>query len=209
MSAMMKSLALLIAGGVALLAARSAQAGVVWNLYETSCTADTAPTCDIPQGLPLLVGRLILPSLYDSGVYHYSSFPPPPVESGDTNFSFIYGDYKYIPVINELCPCQTDVSFTSSLSGLSLIINYKNEQDDFIPLSASGFSWHANVGSDLGFVGCGERLACTVTGYLTLTRTPEPSSILTLASALLWIFLIMLRRSGVGAGRTKSWREGG
>ena len=208
MSPMMKSLALLIAGGVALLAARSAQAGVVWNLYETSCTSFSTTPCDIPQGLPLLVGHLALPSLYDSGTYYYSSLTLPPVESGDTNFSFIYNNNDDIPVINGRCgpgPCQIDLNFTSSLSGLSLRLSYNDQLDSFSPLYANGFSWGGNVGSDDSMIGCGEFLACAVTGYLTLTSTPEPSSLLTLASADLGVFLIMLRRGGVGADWIKSW----
>ena len=202
-AAVMNSLALLIAAGVALtLATGPAKADVTWTFYETSCAPVNGPTCVTPQ-FPFAVGQFILPDINSSGMYSFfnGGFGFPPVETGDTDFSFQFsGRTAPVPAMGPCVTtptgCKWNINFSSSGAGLGITVDYSlGGLGDSIDIYG-GSNWSGTIGSDGIILGCGSFLTCDVSGYIATSAVPEPSSLGSLASALAGIFLFMLGRRG-------------
>jgi hypothetical protein len=183
-------------------AAFSAKAEVIWTLYETSCTPVNGPTCTTPP-FPFVVGHLDLPTIDSSGTY---SFQEPGTQMGDTNFSFEFAGRTVPPPLFPCSGldsgCRWMISFASSVSGPSLVVDYRNPPDsDGIDIGAGGTGWFGTIGSDDIMLGCGEFLTCTVSGFLTLTA-PEPSPLPILLVALSGFLVIAFtaKTTGTAAG---------
>lgn len=208
----MKGLVFLIASAVTLtLAGRAAQAEVTWTLYETSCTPFDGPGCMTPA-FPFEVGQLVIPNINSSGTYSFDNedLGSTPVETGDTDFSFEYGGVAVAPASDnpasscdrvniESIKCSWEIQFDSSPAGLSLTVDYmlSSNSTTNVNIGTVGTdSWSGRVGSDDGVLGCGGFLACNVSGYFMLSSVsvPEPSSLASLVSPLIGIFLFVLKR---------------
>lgn len=202
---MMRCLALLIAGGVtSTFWAVPAQAVVVWTFIETSCTA-IAGGCDELPPLPGPIGAtLTVPDINSSGTYSFfqSIDQPTPIVTGDMNFFFDWGGKQapppFLPCFQPVFVsfCQWDISFGSSPTGLDISVNYFGGLNDNINLFDPGTE--GMIGSDGIMPGCGDFRQCRITGFWTLSSSaPEPSSVLTLATALIGFFFFRARRRAV------------
>ena len=187
-------------------AAFSAKAEVIWTL-----TNIVHPRYGLParrRHFLFVVGHLDLPTIDSSGTY---SFQEPGTQMGDTNFSF---EFAGQPVPPPLFPCsgldlgcRWMISFASSVSGPSLVVDYRNplDSDGIAAIGAGGTGWFGTIGSDDIMLGCGESLTCTVSGFLTLTA-PEPSPLPILLVALSGFLVIAFTAKTIGApaaGRAK------
>ena len=201
---MMRCVALLIAGGVTLtLWAVPAQATVVWTFIETSCTSMDGG-CKQLQ-LPAAIGAtLTVPDINSSGTYSFYQDinDLTPIVSGDMNFLFEWGDASAPPSVlpcfhsNLIFYCQWDIDFGSSPTGLFFNVNYFGGQNDNINLftGTEGMA-EGMIGSDNEINGCGIFAQCKITGFWTLSSSaPEPSSVLSLATALIGFFFFRARR---------------
>ncbi|MFZ3237474.1 MAG: PEP-CTERM sorting domain-containing protein [Stellaceae bacterium] len=206
-------LALLIAGGVTLFSTSSARAGVVWTFYETTCAESptgppcpTSPNCNsfyCAPPLPFAAAQLDLFDIDSSDTFSYTQFEDqPPVETGDTDFSFMWGGTIEAPTApDSVCffspgfvsGCQWNIRWASTATTLSISVDYKGGLNDNIDIGERG----GMIGSDGTMPGCGMFAECTITGYWTLSSAPlpEPSSLASLAAgALMAISLCVARR---------------
>lgn len=160
-----------------------ARAGVIWTLYETSCTPESGAPCVTPP-FPFAVGRLALPTIDSSGSYSYVDG----VQSGDTDFAFSFAARTVPPptggCASPLADCSWMVNFSSSASGLSFSVEYHfGLLSDLIDIRSGANGWRGMIGSDSTMLGCGQFSTCLVSGLLSLT-VPEPSPLLILLAAL-------------------------
>lgn len=219
MRAMMKSLALLIAGGVVLalsaVPVRAMPVPPVWTYFATSCSG-----CLPATQFPVALGTFSSPG--SSGTYSFSQneFGPPPVVTGDDDFFFVLFGIP-LPSITNACPdsptdCIWTATWGQSATGLSIAVMFEGEFTDFRVDDTL-----ASVSSDGDIFPCnGPPTGCYFTGYWTTSSVPlvGPSSLVGLASAILGFFLMMLVRSSgksrpvgpdlVGAGALSAGKSG-
>jgi PEP-CTERM motif len=209
-AAIVKSMAFLLTGSVAMLAAPVAHAGVSATFYETACYEQTpsGPMCPTSSPgsffnsgpLPAALGHFSSPD--NSGSYSFSQSAqfPTPVVNGDTNFSFNWGANdappSHLPCFNSAFVevCRWDIGWTTS----SISIDFEGDINSNINIGNLG----GMIGSDGPMPGCGEFAECAITGYWTFS-VPEPSSLAGLATAGFGIFLVIAararRRADIGA----------
>lgn len=234
MRAMMKSLALLIAGGVVLalsaVPVRATPVPPVWTYFATSCNgcSHQIPPTEF-YSPPRAFATFSSPD--SSGTYSFYSsgtYPGPPFEvTGNDNFAFYWGNDPafFAPAqITDPCPgssltgCGWTVTWAQGATGLSINVRFGNEftgfqvDDTMVSISSDLIAPHCGDGS-----GPSE---CSFTGYWTTSSVPlvEPSSLVGLASAILGFFLMMLVRSSgksrpvgpdlVGAGALSAGKSG-
>jgi hypothetical protein len=198
MRPMIKSLAFLIAGGMALalsaLPVRATPIQAEWTYYATSCSG-----CLPSTQFPLALGTFSSPDSSGTYSFYQSQFDPNPVVTGDSNFLF-YFDYAInIPRPASSClrlgysSCGWSVTWDQSSSDLSINVMYG---DGNIGMRLNDTL--SNLSSDGIVPRCGEFTGCTFAGYWTTSSVPlpEPSSLIGLATAVLGFFAIMLRRGG-------------
>lgn len=219
MRAMMKSLALLITGGMVLAFSAAPVRAEVWNFFETSClTTDNA--CIVPspeiRSLPLKIAQFSTES-NGSGNYSFSANslfdPMPTIMQTGSSFDFEWDSLLSAPggAASTTCffGCQWNVTFASSATdGLSLSVSYAGSSPEVnFFIGAGGGHGGGVIGSDGEMPGCGFFATCVIAGYWTTSSVPlpEPSSLTGLASAMLGFYLVMLMRSS-GNKRPRSAR---
>jgi hypothetical protein len=206
----MKSLVFVIAGVIVTLVAWPAHAGVTWTLYETSCTPTPLNECMVPP-FPFEVGEFVLPNINSSGTYSFDNedLGTNPIEMGDKDFLFEFSD-RLAPatdggiggpsckdVNTESITCHWNIDFSSSPTGFSFHIHYQlsaGPTDNIDIGGATDIGWSGNIGSDYIMLGCGEFSNCDVSGYVVLSSVSEPSSLVSMATGLIVIFLFAPRR---------------
>ncbi len=218
MRAIMKSLALLIAGGVALALSaapvRAMPVPPVWTYFATSClgcgglvgNSEVSVSFSPPRALATFS------SPDRSGTYSFYEFetptntPPIIIVSGDDNFFFSWATDPVIfiprPFFNcfqfGVSGCGWTVTWDQSASGLSIGVMFGDGltgmrlTNTFVLFAGSDSETGNPPPCDLDSFS----YSCTFTGYWTTSSVPlpEPSSLVGLASAILGFFVILLRR---------------
>jgi hypothetical protein len=172
-------------------------APVTWTFVETSCTPLSFTGCQ-DLSLPQVVANLTLPDINSGGSYSFQSGPPP-METGDKDFSLNWGG-RLVPVplgpgagacVIGTGTCDVRVSFVSSPEDLSIRIDYlisTSAGTDTINL----IDGVGSVSSDGRMPGCGEFTSCSITGFWELVGVPEPSSLVDLGIAVTFCGLLLL-----------------
>jgi hypothetical protein len=177
---------------------------VTWTLTETSCTS-TNGGCNafgLPLELPLAIATLTLPNINTTGSYDLGGSSGGINISSSDNFSLSWLNARDdVPVTDTtracVLECTVNITFTSSLLGLSISI-FENLFDmDFIKLSGKNLGTSGIYGSDADMPGCGLFASCLITG---VWNVPEPSSVAVLATALLLILKLSPARMSAKAG---------
>lgn len=206
-AAVVKSLALLVMGSVAMLAPPAAHAGVSGTFYETACYEENpaGPMCPTSRSgsfffsgpLPAALAQFSSPD--NSGTYSFSQsdVAPTPVITGNTDFQFAWGNGEFhAPASPDRCFnssfvdfCRWNITWAASAAGFSIRVDFIGDLNANIDIGDFG----GMIGSDGTIQGCGEFAECFITGYW-LSSVPEPSSLAVLATSLLGVLLVMARR---------------
>ncbi len=178
----------------------AARAEVIWTFTETSCTSSNGGCVGNPgfSPLPDTIGLLTLPNINSSGHYSYQVGPPvPPAETGDTDFFFSWGSLYSAPIVktppggcpgsgSAFAPCSWDITFASSLSMLTISIDFQGVGPNFPSLDIGNFG--GTIGADGFMPGCGTFAECRITGFWSLASVPEPWSLDLLIGSLIAMF---------------------
>ena len=198
MRAMMKSLAPLIAGGVALalsaVPVRAMPVPPVWTYFATSCYGCGAPppTFTLFYSPSRAIATFSSPDRSGTYSFSQSQLGGAPVIMGNDDFNFSWNGIPPViaPFHNNLCSfgygegCGFFIIWAQSAFGLSIQAGYGDNQNDITVRDTL-----ITEVSDPDF-------GANYTGYWTTSSVPlpEPSSVAGLASAVLGFFVILLRR---------------
>jgi hypothetical protein len=183
-------------------------ADVIWTFTETACRPLNGDGC-AGISLPLEVATLQLPSVNSSGHYMFHDFPPPEIETGDTDFLFRWTSINYsapVSVFNACRPgpCDWDLSFASSPDDLTISVDFQA----VVPKSSNIFLQTNGgfIGSDSIMPGCGMFSECIIAGIWTLAAVPEPPGIWSVLCAAALLAAARVRRRALG--RSAFFRKG-
>lgn len=159
-----------------------AAADVTWELVETGCS-NGFNTC---HQSPLTLGSITGSGTYLSSAPFGANFS----ETGDFIATFFYSPLDITALSPNYCApadsaCNVDISVTSTPAGLTGHFDFESYGDQTaVDLNFNGNTFFAPAwGNDGGALpGCGNLVACSITGELD--PVPEPSSLPVLLAGL-------------------------
>ena len=176
---------------------------VTYDFTVTSCalsaTGLPGSPCPAAPGSPYGAGgtfaTLTVQNVPESNSFTYTSFPPPPIITGNTDFSLdvLAGPWILDPTAGTIsCPfqgiCQWQVDYSATQDSLFINIQFGSD-DNSLRLN----NVMANIFPEPGCFVFNE--ACLITGYWSVVSVPEPSTAMILPLPLALVGLLLWRCS--------------